>query len=205
VTNTDFNGISLSRDVEDLASAIKGGSWVDGGLAGLSTSLDALGFVANPADALLSSGIAWLIEHVDILTQALNRFAGNPAAIHAYAEEWRQNATLVSDAHVELRNYVTTDTDEWHGAAADGYRSQAVQQQDGINAISGTLNSVADAVEASGQVVATGRMLTRDLIAQCVSEIVLHIPAWLAIESCSLGLGTPAVIADAVYLIAKWV
>ncbi|WP_137816722.1 hypothetical protein [Gandjariella thermophila] len=49
------------------------------------------------------------------------------------------------------------------------------------------------------------RMLVRDLIAQRGAEILEHLPAWLATEGCSLGIGTPVVIADTVALIAKWV
>ncbi|GDY33809.1 hypothetical protein GTS_54420 [Gandjariella thermophila] len=48
-------------------------------------------------------------------------------------------------------------------------------------------------------------MLVRDLIAQRGAEILEHLPAWLATEGCSLGIGTPVVIADTVALIAKWV
>ena len=92
MTTSATDGIALAQDIEDLSSAIRSGSWAEGGLAGLGTGLDALGTIANPVDALLSSGVAWLMEHVHVLTEALNQFAGNPEAIQAYAAHWRQQA-----------------------------------------------------------------------------------------------------------------
>lgn len=198
-------GIGLAQDVEQLSSAITGGHWVEGGVAGLSTSLDALGAIANPVDALLSAGVAWLMEHVEVLRHALDQFAGDPGAISAYAEHFRRQGQAASSAADELRRYVEVDTAAWHGDAADAYRAQARQQHDGVLASAASATAVGDAVEASGQIVAAVRMLVRDLIAQCVAEIIEHLPVWLATEGCSLGIGTPLVIADAVALIAKWV
>jgi uncharacterized protein YukE len=198
-------GIAAAQDIEDLSSAIRNGSWADGGLAGLSTGLDALGTIANPVDALLTSGVSWLIEHVHVLRQALDMFAGDPGAIQACADHWRQHGQQVGETAIDLRNYVNNDTSGWTGQAGDAYRAQALDQHGGIQAGAAAANSVGDAVEASGQVVAAVRMLVRDLIAQCVAEILEHLPAWLATEGCSLGIGTPVVIADAVALIAKWV
>lgn len=198
-------GVPLAQDVEQLAQAIHSGSWASGLEAGVSTGLDALGAIANPVDSLLTAGISWLLEHVHIFTEILDSLAGDPAAIQGYAEQWTQHRQSLTDTALDLRNHINNDTSSWTGAAADAYRTQAAQQIDGVHAAAASADAVAAAVQGAGQLVASVRMLVRDLIAQAVAEIIEHIPIWLASEGCSLGLATPGVIADAVALIAKWV
>jgi uncharacterized protein YukE len=197
-------GMPLAQDVEALSQSIKSGSWGAGLEAGVTTGLDVLGTITNPVDSLLTSGISWLMEHVHVFTEILDSLAGNPAAIQAYADHWTQRSQQLTDIALDLRNHVANDTNAWTGEAADTYRAQAAQQVDGIHAAAASADSVAAAVQGAGQLVASVRMLVRDLIAQAVAEIIEHIPVWLAAEGCSLGLATPGVIADAVALIAKW-
>lgn len=198
-------GMPLAQDVEALSQAIKSGSWGAGLESGLGTGLDVLGTIANPVDSLLTSGISWLMEHVHVFTEILDSLAGNPTAIQAYADQWTQHSQQLTDIAVDLHNHVNNDTTAWTGDAGDAYRAQATQQVDGLHAAAASADSVAAAVQGAGQLVASVRMLVRDLIAQAIAEIIEHIPVWLAAEGCSLGLATPGVIADAVALIAKWV
>jgi hypothetical protein len=200
-----LKGIGLAEDAQLLGDAINSGSWSEGLAGGFGAGIDALGFVANPAHALLSAGVAWLMEHVSILTDALDQFAGDPGAIQAYAQQWRDQGSSILDSSIDLRNAVNVDTAAWAGASANGYREQAGVQVDGVQAAALVATSVGDAVSAAGEIVGTVRLLVRDLIADCVAEIISRLPVWLALSGVSLGLGTPAVIADAVALIAKWV
>ncbi|MET0423458.1 MAG: hypothetical protein ABW046_06265, partial [Actinoplanes sp.] len=59
---------------------------MDGTLGAVSAGLDGLALVSDPVGALLQYGIAWLIEHVQPLSEALDWLAGDPAAI-VYAGE----------------------------------------------------------------------------------------------------------------------
>lgn len=198
-------GVGIAQDISDISTSIQSGDWAGGAISGLSGGLDALGFIANPADALLGAGISWLIEHIEPLNEALDMFAGDPGSISSYAATWRQAASGVRDAGEQLGSAVTNDLADWHGTAAEAYQAQSAEQQDGVHAAAAAAEGVASAIEAAGALVAAVRELVRDLIADCVAEILTHIPIWLAAEGCSLGLATPGVIADAVYLIAKWV
>lgn len=201
----DLKGLGLAEEVDMLALALRNGDWSGGLVSGVGAGIDALGYIANPSRALLSSGIAWLLEHVSVLTDALDQFAGDPGAIKSYANDWRQTGLDILTTSGDMRTYVSADTADWHGQTADNYRVHAGVQSDGIEAAASSATSMGDAVELAGDVVGVVRLLVRDLIADCVAEILLHVPAWLALEGVSLGIGTPAVIADAVALIAKWV
>ncbi|WP_249028342.1 RHS repeat-associated core domain-containing protein [Saccharopolyspora spinosa] len=49
------------------------------------------------------------------------------------------------------------------------------------------------------------RELVRDLVAECVAALITKIPRWIAEIGGTLGIGTPAVVAEAAGMIAKWV
>jgi hypothetical protein len=70
----------------------------------VSAGLDTLAFVPDPVGALLQSGVAWLIEHVKPLSQALDGLAGDPAQIRAYAQTWRNVAASLRDADALARS-----------------------------------------------------------------------------------------------------
>ncbi|MDG4757445.1 hypothetical protein [Micromonospora sp. WMMD710] len=79
-------GIWICEDIELITQGIRNGSWIDGSLGVVSAGLDALALVSDPVGALLQYGIAWLIEHVKPLSEALDWLAGNPAEITAHAQ-----------------------------------------------------------------------------------------------------------------------
>ena len=192
----------LTRTVESLSHGIASGDFSG---MNLNSGLDALGVVANPVDALVSTGVAWLMEHVQPLNDALDMFAGDPGAIQAYAQQWRRHADTVTTTAQDLHQHITNDTVGWTGQAGDAYRAQAAQQVDGVSASAAVANSVADAVEAAGQVVSAVRIIVQELIAELVTIIIERLPIWMASAGASFGLGTPLIIADLVMLIAEWV
>ncbi|PPK69567.1 hypothetical protein V5P93_006788 [Actinokineospora auranticolor] len=192
----------LSATIEQLSSTISSGNWAD---LDLNTGIEALGYLANPVDALVSSGVQWVLEHVQPLRDALNEFAGDPGAIQAYAEHWREQGRAATESAVDLKNYVQTDTSGWTGETGDAYRAQAAEQVDGLLASGAAAKSVANAVEAAGLVVAAVRLIVQELIAELVKIILKRIPIWLAATGVTLGIGTVAVVADLLALIAEWV
>lgn len=60
---------------------VKNGSWVDGTLGVVGASRDGLAPMTDPVGALLQYGVAWIIEHVKPLSEALDWLAGDPVQI----------------------------------------------------------------------------------------------------------------------------
>ena len=87
-----WSGVWIAEDIEQIGHGVRSGSWVDGSLGMVSAGLDGLALVSDPIGTLLQYGVAWLIEHVRPLSQALDWLAGDPAAIAAQAETWRKVA-----------------------------------------------------------------------------------------------------------------
>ncbi len=65
-------GVGPAEDIELIAQGVRNQSWVDGTLGAVGAGLDVLALVSDPVGALLQYGIAWLIEHVKPLSEALD-------------------------------------------------------------------------------------------------------------------------------------
>ena len=193
-------GVWLAEDVEQILSGVRGGSWVDASIGGASAGMDALALVVDPAGTLLQYGVAWLLEHVKPLSEALDWLAGDPGAIAAQAQTWRNVAGAI-DSHVdELIRGVRWDTSEWIGEAGDAYRAWAGNQQQALTALATAARTMAAAVEGAGTLIAGVRVMVRDAIAVVVSRLITY-----AVEEIfSLGAGTPAVVTQVTALCSAW-
>ncbi|AVT36544.1 WXG100 family type VII secretion target [Plantactinospora sp. BB1] len=195
-----WSGIWIAEDIELLIQGIESGSWIDGVLGGVSAGLDALALVSDPAGVLLQYGIAWLIEHVKPLSEALDWLAGDPAQIAAYAQTWRNVAGSLRESVADLAQQVRADVSDWTGSAGDAYRSWAKEQQDAIAGLAKAADAMAVATESAGQLIAGVRMLVRDAIAALVSRLVVYAAELLATG----GFAAPLVVEQALTLIASW-
>src|SRR5262245_57573591 len=87
-----WSGVWIVEDIELIAQGVKNGSWIDGTLGVVGATLDGLALISDPVGALLQYGVAWLIEHVKPLSQALDWLAGDAAQIQAHAQTWKNVA-----------------------------------------------------------------------------------------------------------------
>jgi uncharacterized protein YukE len=193
-------GVWIAQDIETLCRGVKDGSWIEGTLGAVSAGLDALALISDPIGALLQYGVAWIIEHVKPLHEALDWLAGNPDQIAAHARTWHNVAGALHDRADDLDRAVRWDMTEWTGAAADAYRSWTGQQKAGVDALAKAAETLAAITEAAGFLVAGVRMLVRDGIATLVSRLIVY----AAEELGSFGLATPLVVEQVSTLCASW-
>jgi hypothetical protein len=193
-------GIWIAEDIELITQGVKGGSWVDTTLGVVGTALDGLALVSDPVGALLQYGVAWIIEHVKPLSQALDWLAGDPAQITANAQTWRNVAHTLHDEVTELGNIVTWDVSDWTGTTGDAYRAWSKQQQDCLTGLAKAAETMAAITEGAGFLIAAVRMLVRDAIATLVSRLVVYAVE----EAASLGFATPLVVEQVTTLVASW-
>ncbi|MEU7750481.1 WXG100 family type VII secretion target [Micromonospora sp. NPDC049171] len=193
-------GVWICEDIELIAQGVRNGSWVDGSLGVVSASLDALAFVSDPVGALLQYGIAWLIEHVKPLSEALDWLAGDPAQITAHAQTWRNVAASLRDEAAELARAVRTDVAGWGGSAGPAYRGWAAEQQQAITGLAQGADTMAAITEGAAGLVAAVRLLVRDAIATCVSRLIVY-AGELVITG---GLAAPLVVEQVTTLVASW-
>jgi len=193
-------GVWIAEDIELISRGVKDGSWIDTSLGAVSAGLDALAVVSDPIGALLQYGVAWIIEHVKPLSQALDWLAGDPGQIAGHAQTWRNVAVSLQDRAADLDRAVRWDTTEWVGGAAQAYRAWNGQQKGAVEALAKAAETIAVITEAAGFLVAGVRMMVRDAIATLVSRLI----DYAAEEVFSLGLATPLVVEQVATLCASW-
>ncbi len=193
-------GVWILEDIELIHQGVTTGSWIDGSLGVVSAGLDALAFVSDPVGALLQYGIAWLIEHVKPLSEALDWLAGDPAQITAHAQTWRNVASALRDEAAALARDVTTDIAAWQGEAARAYRAWSTEQRQALTGLAQGADTMAAITEGAAGLVAAVRLLVRDAIATCVSRLIVYATELIA----TAGLATPLVVEQVTTLVAAW-
>jgi uncharacterized protein YukE len=193
-------GVWIAEDIETILNGVKSGNWIDTTLGAVSAGLDALAFISDPIGGLLQYGVAWIIEHVKPLSEALDWLAGDPGQIAAHAQTWRNIAGALHDRAADLDRAVRWDTTEWAGSAADAYRTWSGQQRDAVGALATAAETMAAITEGAGMLVAGVRMMVRDAIAVLVSRLT----SYTAEEVFSFGLATPLVVEQVTTLCASW-
>ena len=191
-------GIFIAESVRDLVQGIQSGDWVDIGLGGLTTGLEALSIVMDPIGSVASHLVSFIIEHVEPLQDALDKLAGNADAVAAQARTWKNVATALGQVQGDYGREVSADTAGWTGTAADAYRGRATDTAALIGAGAQAAGGLGSAVEMAGMVVGVVRETVRDLIADLVGRLVV----WAA-EALTI-IGAPAAAAQAAAAAAKW-
>ncbi|MFC7278298.1 WXG100 family type VII secretion target [Paractinoplanes rhizophilus] len=200
-----YSGVFLAEDIDSLMASFSGGGWIDASIGGIAAGLDALAFVTDPLGQLVAWGVGWLIEHLKPLSDALDVLAGDPDQIAAYAKTWANVAGAIDGARIKLHDGVAGQLTDWTGSAAAAYRGRSGEYEATLAALVKANNALSEITAGAGLLVATVRMLVRDLIADFVSVLAVRLWEWLAEEGLTLGLGTPWVIAQVTSLAGKWV
>jgi hypothetical protein len=200
-----YTGLGLVEDAADITHGIQSNSWVDGSLGGVGASLDMLSLAVDPLGTLVSWGVAWLMEHVKPLKDALDWLAGNADEVASHAATWTNVATFTAQTRQEYADRLRTEVAGWFGTSGDAYREHAGLQMQVLDGIATAAEGISSAVEGAGLLVALVRGIVRDLIADFVGTLAARLPQWLAAEGLTLGLATPVVVGQVAALVAKWV
>lgn len=195
-----FAGIGVLESTTQCVNAISSGDWIEAGIDTASVTMDTLSLIEDPAAALASYGVGWLIEHVHALSEPLNWLAGNPGAITAHAQTWGNIADAVSAVRQDYLHAVAADLATWQGAAADACRAHSTGNGHLLEALAIAADGVQVAITMSGQIVAD----VRDKIQQIVTNVVSSLISWVAELACTGGLAAPVVAEQAITFIAKW-
>ncbi|MFI5890913.1 WXG100 family type VII secretion target [Actinoplanes sp. NPDC051513] len=193
-------GVWIAEDIEQIATGVKNGDWVSGTLGVAGAGLDGLALVSDPVGALLQYGIAWLIEHVKPLSEALDWLAGDPAQIAAHAQTWRNAAAALTTDADGLARAVRWDTTDWIGSAGEAYRGWASDREQSLRALSQAADTMALMTEGAGVLIGTVRLMVRDAVATVVSRLIVYAGQLIA----TLGAAGPLVVEQATTLCASW-
>ncbi|MET7994342.1 DUF6531 domain-containing protein [Amycolatopsis sp. NPDC005232] len=198
-STTAYSGISLLETANDLKSAIDSGDWASVAMGAVGTALDALSMAMDPFGAILAAGVAWLMEHVGPLKEALDGLTGNADQIKAQSETWNNVASELGGIGSDLQGAVQADLASWTGPAADAYRQRSQDLVALLGSAQKGCEGASSGVKTAGEVVAAVRTLVRDIIA----ELVGHLISWALQVVFTLGIGLAWVIPQVVSTVAK--
>ncbi len=193
-----WEGYPLAESIHVVVASIESGNWVEREIGALSASLDFLAVACDPAAMLRAWAVDWVIEHTPVLRQNLTELSGDPQRIAAHAQQWREVANTCHDQAAQTPHHLS-DIAQWSGAAATEYRSHLKAMPDIFAAAAQAALGIAAATEFAGRLVATVRVLIRELISQLVARLAICAAA----EGASLGLLTPVIAGQAVSFIAS--
>jgi uncharacterized protein YukE len=200
-----FSGIFILEDLDTIEHGIASGSWVEVGLGGFAGTLDAISAIVNPLEAVVSWGVAWLIEHFEPLSDALEVLAGDADQIMAFAQTWENIANALKSAGEQLRSAIDRETLDWTGAAAEAYRTHMNEELGAVQSLIKVSSVLSTVVKGAGLLVSFVRQMVRDLVAQAVGAVAGELPMLLAEEGVTLGLATPVVVGQVAALVGKWI
>lgn len=188
----------LFNNVSNAYKSIESGDWVSGGLGIANAAMGIVGMSANPLSGFLSAGFSWAIQHVDFLREPFDVLLGSPESIARMSESFKSAGKQVKDIATEYEKICVSQTREWQGRAADGYRAAAKRHATGLETLAKSVDGIAGAVKGAGELVGTVRKMIMDLISQAVSDMVMKIIQWLAASFLTFGAAIAGAIADIV-------
>ncbi|MBB2940632.1 uncharacterized protein YukE [Actinoplanes lutulentus] len=168
------------------------------GFAGnaLATGLAAMGAVMDPLQVVFAAGVGWLMEHVAILREPLDKLMGDPKAIDAHAQSWKNIEQRIYDATDFFVEEVNRTTVAWTAASADAYRQRARSHAESIQAMGKLADGMGRATTALGATVGIARNTVRDIVAEVVGACISK-----AVQAVSVVL-IPKVVAEISILVS---
>lgn len=193
-----------AEQLRELNESVRRGDWVHPDSVVVPGGTAALGPAPDPVDALSNTNIPGLLDQLRPLREAQQWFAGDPAAITQYTENWQRVAQLAQEASTQFESSVTTNTAEWAGDAGTKYREKATTLQDDLNLVVRAAESIVALVTAAGDMAGSTRAHIQESVTHCVNDIVNRLPDYYNV----LNSGHPAalnhVLADAAAIVDGW-
>ena len=182
-----------------IAEGIDRGDWAlsVSGLVGV--GLDPAAAVTDPIGFVAGQVISWMLEHIEPAREALDKLAGNPDMVKAYAESWTNIEKEMTELAEEVKSAAPAETQNWLGGAAEAYRAKAEELSAVYNNAAGAAHGIAGLTVGMAEVVNGVRTAVRDLLASIAGSLV----SWTIELLCSLGTAAPAVAAQATTAISR--
>lgn len=179
--------------VDDLATDLSGDAWVDFALSTGVLAIDAVATYSDPIGSLISAGLGFVLEHIRPFSDWFDELAGDPDAVAAFAETWRNIGHEVGNIRFGLEADRARRMESMEGPGVRAYVRSSEALALKLHVVYKGSVSSADAYEALSQLVD----LVHDLIRDCLCDIVGSILSYVAELALTLGAATPLVIQQA--------
>jgi hypothetical protein len=83
-----YEGAGIFESACGVVDGMTHKDWLGAGGNGVATGLALIGAVMDPLQAIFAAGVGWLMEHVSLLREPLDKLMGDPHAIEGHARSW---------------------------------------------------------------------------------------------------------------------
>jgi len=167
-----YEGAGLLESAMSIKEGLADGDWFSAGAGGVSMAMGTLGAVLDPFQAIIASGLGWLMEHVECLRQPLDWLAGDPGAIEAQADTWKNIEARINTATEQFTAEVTNTAAQWRSEALAAYQRRATEHADAAAALASISGTMSTVTTVAGAIVGAVRSTVRDIIAELVAAAI---------------------------------
>ena len=165
-------GAGVLYNAFELGNNIAEGDWAEGLTHGAVTLIGTAGAMADPIGTLITGAISWLMDHIEPLPTFLDWLAGDPDAVSAFSSTWANVAQHVDEVAQNFSTYIADDLGDMTAVALTIYRGIAQGHALAVSATGVLCGATAKAVQLASLIIDTVRCIVRDLIAECLSQLI---------------------------------
>lgn len=188
-----YSGSPLAVNLHALGDGIANRNWVEAGVGALGTAAEGASALVDPIGTLASWGVGWALEHIEPLSDMMDKISGDPDAVSAYAQTWRNVASSTDASASIYEGYVNGDIASWQDPAGKMYKDLAGQRLADLHAMSAGATGMSKLADALNIVVGIVRAGVRWVISFVVGKLI----SLIIKVAASLGTYLPAAIVEA--------
>ncbi len=194
-------------DIIDFTDELGNDGWLGEFAAVASFGVNVVSAAFNPIATATGWVASWIIEHIYPLQDWLQEFTGDPEEIEAGASTWH-NISLAAQKEAGNLELLLGKIEGQVSSTLDAYRARVGQLKEVFEAQQTAAEQIAGVLQRQMGIVKFIYEMIRDMIAEALGMFAQSV----AEEVFSLGLATPAVVAqistwlgEKVAKITKWV
>ena len=188
---TPLSGTFLLEDCETIASGIRNGDWVEGGMGAFAAVADGVAMAVDPLGSVLAMGFGWLIDHMWPIKDWFNDLTGDAGEVAAFAATWENIAMQMQGVSDELLRTLA-DLDDQHGQFFDTYRRFQGESAAHAAAAGRLASAMGVGMHIASTIVKIVHDLTRDALTQLAGTAI----SAATTAAATLGFGTPWAVAQ---------
>jgi hypothetical protein len=192
-------GAGPADSLYELGQSFRAGDLDAMALNAAVSGIDLLGAMANPIDALATSTIGWMIEHLSFLRIPLDATAGNPQAVLATVKQWNDVSVALSEIADEQRDALRTQIPTYlYGGSTSTPEFQAAMnyREAQIRGASMTCAEIAAETASAGAIVGAVRGVIRDMIADFAWRVLRWVVPKLALATVTFGASVLPILSE---------
>lgn len=188
-TTSPLSGTFLIEDCATIASGVKNGDWIEGGMGAFAAVGDAVALAVDPIGGAVAMGVGWLLDHMEPIKGWFNDLTGDAGEVAGFAATWDNISAHLAGVADGLTGSLGDLADE-RGAFIAAYGQFQMDSAEHVRAAS----QLASAMGVGMQLASTIVQIVHDITRDALSELVGSAVSAVAETAITLGFAAPVAI-----------